>query len=137
MTAQGSSGWPTDFTVQLYWAVMEQTRLAEVPLGAVDVAGEHAARHGPGDPEQCSGQLLLWFDVGFLELYREGELPPRATPGQSQEGAVPGRAPALDRAVARELLTSPARWTPDSDDADIRLRPTPLGLAADLGTWAR
>lgn len=112
-----------DFAEQLFWAVVEESPLYEVPLGVTDIVDGRRHVHGPWVVTDCSEALLGWFDAGLLELYRR----------QAR-----ARGPHLDvpHDEARRLLLDTTRWTLDDPGAgDVCLVPSEDGVKVDRVEW--
>jgi len=58
-----------DLIDQMRLAVLEEAPLLQLPRGSTDdPSGRHVV-HGPFEPNDCSTVLLIWFDLGWIELY--------------------------------------------------------------------
>ena len=127
--ARSATEAPSEFVEQMYLAVVEETWLWEVPLGVSDGRGGH--EHGPWQPDDCSRQLLAWFDAGLVELYADPpDDAPRPRTAAEWHVWKAGRYRRItDDGAARAVLADPARWTGTSEDRFLRLCPTEAGMA--------
>ncbi|WNV74295.1 hypothetical protein [Geodermatophilus sp. DSM 44513] len=112
-------GWEdlSDFEHEMYWAVVEESSLAELPLGVTDVLqGGSVVRHGPWDPAACSAYLLDWLTRGLVELYdmRVGyptnrpEVPGPPETRHGPTGVLPSE-------LSRRLLSEWEHWGDDDE----------------------
>ncbi|WP_097186051.1 hypothetical protein [Blastococcus haudaquaticus] len=130
-TDEERSGQPSEFQTQLYWLVVEASRLFEFLQGATEPDGDGGpVTHGPWDPAECSRQLLAWFDAGLIELFAD---PPDDVPRprNAEEWRVWNGGEHLrwlDPVAARQLLSEPHRWTFESDDALVCVVRTDAGM---------
>ena len=129
--ARSATGAPSEFVEQMYLAVVEEAWLWEVPLGVSDGRGGH--EHGPWNPDECSRQLVAWFDAGLVQLYADPpDDAPRPRNVAEWQAWNAGRYRGVEDAdTARAVLADPARWTGTSEDGFLRLSPTDAGMAPD------
>lgn len=121
------AGVPSTFVEQMYWAVVEESRLFELPLGVTYHVARQQVVVGPWDPTDCSRQLLQWFDRGLIELYTSDEVVPR-TPEEWRARWAGEHDHVLSAHAARRLLAETERWIVDSDDGLVCLRRTEVGM---------
>ena len=100
----------SDFEQQMYWAVVEESSLAELVLGGTAYVGDGPPiQHGPWEPAACSAHLLHWFDQGLVTLYDSRNGYPTKRPDLSgPTGLIPSEA-------ARQRLASWEHWGDDDE----------------------
>lgn len=64
----------------MYWAVVEETALAEVQRGVTELFAGREAVHGSWEPAARSARLLHWLDPGLIEFCDNREGPPTNRP---------------------------------------------------------
>jgi|tagenome__1003787_1003787.scaffolds.fasta_scaffold20805057_3 hypothetical protein len=101
-----------DFECGMYWAVVEEASLAEVPRGVTDLlGGGREVVRGPWEAAACSARLLTWFDEGLIELYDDRAGHPTNRPDLPGPPATRhGPTGVLPASRARNLLADWQRW---------------------------
>ncbi|RBY92357.1 hypothetical protein DQ244_08835 [Blastococcus sp. TBT05-19] len=117
----------------LHHAVLNDTWLFDITEGGfVDAPGTW----GPLDPQDCSAQLLRWFDAGLVELHQDddpsGEALTDPAVDLDYEAA---DLPLIPFGEARALLADPGRWTDETPDGFAVPVPTERGRDTPVDRW--
>ncbi|MDQ6526882.1 hypothetical protein RB608_24900 [Nocardioides sp. LHD-245] len=109
-----------DFISEMYALVFEEGLLYEAPLGAIDRLPSGDVVHGPWDRNDCGQVLGRWHAEGLIGLWVR-------KPAETDYE--------VSAADATEVLNSPQRWRPETEEGLASVALTDAGAEVSYERW--